>query len=131
MERFARWRRDTWVRPVSFLRRWFGVEKKRVGLRPHRDLQLSEGIDAAHARVLAAIEVTLGANVTVDDRSGGTIEAAFGLVNSERIRCTFDAGEAAGTQVRIEAFYPAAAEVPERSRAVEALYAALIASNPV
>jgi hypothetical protein len=131
LERFARCKRDTWARVVSFLRRWLGVEKKRVGLRPHRDLQLCEGIDAAYARVLEAIEVTLGANVTIDDRAGLFIEAGFGLVNSERIRCSFDARDPADTRVRIEAIYPAASEIPERSRAVEALYTALIASNPV
>ncbi len=117
---------------MSFLRRWLKPEtSSRIGLRPHRTVELACGYDDAYARVLEAIEVTLGANVYVDDKKGRTIEAGFGLVNNERVRVSFDQADAAATNVRIEAFFPAGAKVPERSAAVDALYDALMRSNPV
>jgi hypothetical protein len=76
------------------------------------------------------MEATLGANVYVDDPQGRLMEAGFGLVRSERIRCTFEPSGPASTRVRIEALFPAGAEIPERSAAVEAL-AQAISSNPV
>ncbi len=116
---------------MSFLRKWLKPEtSSRVGLRPHRTIDLALGYDDAYPRVLEAIELVLGANVTIDDRAGRMIEAGFGTVQSERVRVRFDALDAQRTSVRIEAFYPAGREIPERSAAVDAL-AAAIESNPV
>lgn len=108
---------------MSFIARWLGLGKSgaRVGLRPHRDLVLALGYDAAYDRTLEAIELALGAYVSIDDRKGGLIEAGFGLVNNERVRCSLRAIDDANTSVRVEAFFPAGAQVPERSAAVEAL----------
>ncbi|HEY1978343.1 MAG TPA: hypothetical protein VGG89_17450 [Candidatus Baltobacteraceae bacterium] len=110
-----------------FLIRWLGLGKPApgIGLRPHRDVELNLDYDSAYARVLSAVELTLGANVTIDDRRGGFLEAAFGLVNNERVRCSFDRVDASHTRVRIEAFFPAGAMVQSRSRAVDALADAL------
>lgn len=112
---------------MSFIRRWLNLaqDRQRVGLRPHRDVMLPLEYDAAYDRVLAAIESALGAYVAIDDRRGGTIEAAFGLVNNERVRCTLERGSGAATAVRIEAFFPAGSAVRERSAAVDALAGAL------
>lgn len=106
-----------------FLMKWLGLGKPApaVGLRPHRDVDLAVDCDTAYARVLSAIELTLGANVTIDDRRAGFIEAAFGVVNSERVRCSFDRVDESHTHVRIEAFFPAGAAVQSSSRAVDAL----------
>jgi hypothetical protein len=108
---------------ANFILKWLGLGKPApaIGLRPHRDLDLPLDYDAAYARVLSAIELTLGANVTIDDRRAGFVEAAFGLVNSERVRCTLERVDASNTRVRIEAFFPAGAAVPAQSRAVDAL----------
>ena len=108
---------------MTFLMKWLGLGKAApaIGLRPHRDVELPLGYEAAYARVLSAIELTLGANVTIDDRRAGFLEAAFGLVNNERVRCSFERVDAACTRVRIEAFFPAGASVQTRSRAVDAL----------
>jgi hypothetical protein len=115
---------------VSFLLKWLRPDtSSRIGLRPHRDVELALSYDAAYARVLEEIEVTLGANVTTDDRKGRTIEAAFGLVRSERVRCTFEPVGESGTKIRIEAFFAAGATVPEKSAAVDAL-AQSITSKP-
>jgi hypothetical protein len=108
---------------ANFILKWLGLVKPApgVGLRPHRDVELPVDYDTAYARVLSAIDLTLGANVTIDDRRTGFLEAAFGLVNNERVRCSFERIDASRTRVRIEAFFPAGANVQSRSRAVDAL----------
>jgi len=68
----------------------------------------------------------LGATILAEDPAGGYIEAGFGLVNSERVRCSLSRIDAARTAVRIEALFPAGVEVPETSRNVDALAAALV-----
>ncbi|HTA40138.1 MAG TPA: hypothetical protein VK760_13725 [Candidatus Acidoferrales bacterium] len=112
---------------MKFLTRWLGLERPgaRVGLRPHRDLELALDYAAAYARCRAAIETVLGATVFVDDEKTGFIEAGFGLVNSERLRCTVSRIDDAHTAIRVEAFFPAGVDVPATSRNVEALAAAL------
>lgn len=106
-----------------FIMKWLGFRKPAptIGLRPHRDVELPVDYDTAYSRVLSAVDLTLGANVTVDDRGTGFLEAAFGLVNNERLRCSFERVDASRTRVRIEAFFPAGAGVQSRSRAVDAL----------
>ncbi len=111
---------------MSFLLKWLRPgTTANVGLRPHRDVTLALAYDDAYARVLEAIDTTLGANVTIDDRRGGTIEAGFGVINSERVRVTLERAGEASTLARVEAFYAAGASVPPKSRAVEALADAL------
>lgn len=112
---------------MSFLARWLGWQRPnpRAGLRPHRDLELAGGYDETYDRVLAAIERVLGANVSIDDRRAGFIEAAFGLVNNERVRCYVERLEPERTAVRVEAVFGAGSTVPQRSAAVEALADAL------
>jgi len=111
---------------VSFLLKWLRPETTaNVGLRPHRDVTLPLAYDDAYRRVLETLDATLGANVTIDDRRGGLIEAGFGLINSERVRVSLERIEDASTLARIEAFYAAGATVPAKSRAVEVLADAL------
>lgn len=115
---------------MAFLMKWLGFGKPApaVGLRPHRDVELSLDYDSAYDRVLSAIELTLGANISIDDRRTGFIEAAFGLVNNERVRSTLERVDASRTRVRIEAFFPAGATVQSHSRAVDALADSLLQS---
>lgn len=101
----------------------------RVGLRPHREVELEMGFDDAYERVRGEIETTLGANIYVDDRSAKLIEAGFGVVNNERIRVTFDRLGGAGTKIYIEACFRPGALVPEKSAAVDALAKALARST--
>lgn len=116
---------------MSFLVRWLNLAKDRqlVGLRPHRDLELPLGYDAVYDRVLLAVERVLGASIAIDDRRGGTIEAAFGLVDSERVRCSVQPIDETHTAVRIEAFFPARATVRDRSLAVDTLADTLLADR--
>ena len=111
---------------MSFFLKWLKPgTSSRIGLRPHRVVELPLTYEDAYHRVLEAIEVTLGANVYIDDRKGRYIEAGFGLVNNERVRVTFENESDAKTQVRIEAYFPAGAKVPDKSAAVDALANAL------
>ncbi|MDQ2866135.1 MAG: hypothetical protein M3R51_07895 [Candidatus Eremiobacteraeota bacterium] len=106
-----------WLRPQT---------TARVGLRPHRTLEVPRALADAYDCALVQLEAALGANVAVDDRPGRFIEAGFGVINNERVRITFDPIDAARTSVRIEAFFRAGAAVPQRSAAVEALAAAIL-----
>lgn len=119
---------------MSFIARWLNLAKDRqaIGLRPHRDCDLGLGYDAAFDCVVRGIDEVLGAYVSASDRAGGAIEAAFGLVNNERVRCTLHSLDDGRTRVRIEAFFPAGATVREDSLAVDALANYLeSASKPV
>ncbi len=105
-----------------------GLRKRaapQIGLRPHHDVVVPLGIDAAHDRVLDAFVGTLGANVYLDDRSAHVIEAGFGLVNAERVRASLESDDASQTIVHIEAQYRAGLERPPSSKNVDALANAL------
>ncbi len=105
-----------------------GLRKRvapKIGLRPHRDVVVPFGIDAAHERVLGALVKTLGANVYTDDRATHTIEAGFGLVNAERVLISLTSEGATQTRIEIEAHYRAGVERPSSSRNVDALANAL------
>lgn len=113
---------------MSFILKWLRMDlQAHVGLRPHRDVTLALGYDATYDRVLEAIEETLGAIVTIDDRKTGLIEAGFGIIDSERVRANVvrNAQDDTATQVRIEAFFSARAAIPKTSRYVDALADAL------
>lgn len=115
---------------MSFFLKWLRPQTSaRVGLRPRRDVDIPQTYDVAYERVKRAIEAVLGANLYVDDPAAGAIEAGFGLVNSERVRCSFERVGDATTRVRIEAHFPAGAAIPERSRAVDALANYLAAAS--
>lgn len=114
---------------MQYIRRWLKPPTSaRIALRPHRTIEIPQGYDAAYARAMEAIQVTLGANVYMDDRAGRTIEAGFGLVHNERIRVTFENDVADVTRVRVEAFFPAGASIPAKSDAVDALVRTIAAS---
>ncbi|HEX8805594.1 MAG TPA: hypothetical protein VF741_01550 [Candidatus Aquilonibacter sp.] len=105
-----------------------GLRKRtapQIGLRPHRDVVVPLGVDAAQDRVLEALVRTLGANVNLDDRTAHVIEAGFGLVNAERVRVSLESEDASQTIVHIEAQYRAGLERPPSSRNVDALAEAL------
>jgi hypothetical protein len=115
---------------MSFILRWLGLSapKSPVGLHPRRDVELALGYDDARARVIAAVERTLGATISAGDSDSGRIEARFGLVNNERIVCTLHRLDDARTGVRVEAYFPVGTLVPVRSLAVDALADALSAT---
>jgi hypothetical protein len=104
-----------------------GLRKRqppKIGLRPHREVNVPLGIDAAYERVLDAFVRTLGANVYLNDRVAHVIEAGFGLVNAERVRASLES-HGVTTTVHIEAQYRAGVATPPSSRSVDALADAL------
>ena len=108
---------------------WLGLDRPEpgIGLRPHGEFEIACGAEGAHARCVDALINVAGANIQADD--GTTIEAGFGVVNSERVRIALQPIDAATTRVRIEAFYPARLAPPPRSMAVDALTRALQARD--
>ncbi|HEY1681579.1 MAG TPA: hypothetical protein VGF98_08095 [Candidatus Tumulicola sp.] len=110
---------------MSFILRWLDLRRQRrpVGLRPHGEVTVSATCEDTATRVRRAVADVLGAHVTSDD--GQTIEVAFGLVRSERLRCSLSSTEERQTRVRVEAVYPPGSPAPERSLSVDALLTAL------
>jgi hypothetical protein len=115
---------------VSFILRWLDLRRQRrsVGLRPHGEVTVFANCEVTATRVRRAVADVLGAHVTSDD--GQTIEVAFGLVRSERLRCSLSSIDEQRTQVRVEAVYPPGSPVPERSLSVDALLTALGGNEP-
>lgn len=111
---------------MSFLLKWLKPEtSSRIGMRPHRNLEVELAIDEAYDRVLQALDRVLGASVSIDDRKTYFIEASFGLVKSERLRVTCEAIDDTLTKIHVEAYYPAGMKIAEKSAAVDALANAL------
>lgn len=109
----------------SSLLSWLGLGRPTpsVGLRPQSEFEIACSEPEARARCLEALVNVAGANVQSDE--GDSIEAGFGIVNSERLRIRIEALDATRTRIRIEALYPARLAPPPRSMAVDALARAL------
>ncbi len=108
---------------IRAILKWLGHEplRDRVGLRPHRLVELDLGISEAYALCLDAVTAVLGANVLHDDRAQGTIDIGFGLIDAERLHVTCEAAGDAHARIRIEARYPAGAAPRLSSTAVDRL----------
>jgi hypothetical protein len=107
---------------MRFFLKWLKIERPSgVALHPTRKLELEGSRDAVFDRCLRGIEQILGGIVREADRERGTIEATFGLVNSERITVTLQAMEPERTRVVIEARRGASFEPAKPSQYVTAL----------
>jgi hypothetical protein len=106
---------------MKFFRRFIGIERANVGMRPHREFTVGIARALVFERALDAVARTLGATVISSDERAGTIEAAFGLVNRERLHVQIEAQGADTTRVVVEASYPAGFNRPARSQAVDVL----------
>lgn len=101
--------------------RWLKIERPSgVALHPSRTLELSAPPEDVFARCLGGIEHVLGGIVRSSDAQYGTIEATFGLVNSERMSVTVQAHER-GSRVIIESRRGASFEPAKPSQYVAAL----------
>ncbi|HZT12096.1 MAG TPA: hypothetical protein VFA29_04815 [Candidatus Baltobacteraceae bacterium] len=111
---------------MQFFRRWLAPQTASdVSLNPSRTLQMRASPASAFDRCLDGIERVLGGSIDRKDRSAGTIEARFGLINSERLSVSIEPGEDGSSRVRIESRRGASAERPRSSQYVDALYAFL------
>lgn len=107
---------------MKWLRDWLRVERP-AGVATHasQTLELEEPYEAAFAKCVRGIEDVLGGAVRERDEQRGTIEAAFGLVNSERLTCTLSRIDERHTRVIIESRRGASAEPAKPSQYVRAL----------
>lgn len=88
---------------MSFLFKWLRTRpRERLILHPTRRLEVAAPVEAAFAKCVAGIENVLGGIVREADVSHGSIEAAFGLIDSERLTCTLQSINPDRTSVIIE-----------------------------
>ncbi|HET9393166.1 MAG TPA: hypothetical protein VFO29_06590 [Candidatus Rubrimentiphilum sp.] len=101
---------------------WLGIAApKTIALHPSRTIELAVSKDEAFDRCRDGIERVLGGFIRDEERERGTIEAGFGLINSERLTCTVAALDAEHSSVLIEARRGAQAATATPSSYVTAL----------
>lgn len=116
---------------MSFFFKWLRPERPAgVALHPTRTVNLDEPAAAAFDRCVAGIESVLGGVVRESDRQRGTIDATFGLVNSERISVTVEAIDESHARAIIESRRVLTAEPARTSQYVSALARYLEAQAP-
>lgn len=107
---------------MKFLRDWLRVERPSgVGLHASRTIDLEEPRPEVFARCVRGIEDVLGGVIRERDQERGTIEATFGLIDSERLTCTLQSLEGGGTRAIIESRRGASPEPAKPSEYVRAL----------
>lgn len=88
---------------MSFFFKWLRPERPPgVALHPTQTLELDVPYEIAFDRCIEGIEGVLGGVVQERNLQRGTIDATFGLVNSERITVTLERRAEGGTRVIIE-----------------------------
>ena len=93
--------------------------RKTAALHPSRSVELELPQAAAQERCRYGIEGVLGG--VVREERPGTIEATFGLIDSERLTCTIASVDAVRSRVTIETRRLAHAGTPAPSPYVSAL----------
>lgn len=107
---------------MSFFFKWLRVERtERVALHPTRTLDVTAPYEATFARCIDGIERVLGGVVRERDAEGGTLEATFGLMFSERLTCGLERVDAGRTRVRIDSRRGAVGEPRRQSDYVDRL----------
>lgn len=107
---------------MKFLRDWLRIERP-AGIAPNasRRLDLDLAYEDAWCKCIRGVEDVLGGVVRESDRERGTIEATFGLINSERLNCRLHRRGDRATQILIESRRGISAEPPKPSQYVSAL----------
>lgn len=100
---------------MRFLLRWLRIERPPgVALHPIRIVQLQARPEQAYARCAAIVEQTLGGHITAH-AAPSSLEASFGLVNSERISVSIEALGEGGSTVRLQSRRLAGAQQTQES----------------
>lgn len=88
---------------MKFLRNWLRVERP-AGVATHasQTIEIDCACTDAFRRCVRGIEDVLGGAVREADQQRGTIEATFGLIDSERLTCKLAAIDDRRTRVTIE-----------------------------
>lgn len=107
---------------MKFFRDWLKIERP-AGVAPHASQTVAVDLayDAAFARCIRGIEEVLGGAVRDRNEAAGTIEATFGLINSERLTCALEREQAQRTRIVITSRRGASAEPAKPSQYVRAL----------
>lgn len=107
---------------MKFIREWLRVERPPgVALHSSQTVDLDRPYAAAFQDCIRGIEDVLGGAVRERNEQRGSIEATFGLVDSERLTCTLTRANAERTRVLIESRRGARAEPAKPSHYVRAL----------
>ncbi len=107
---------------MSFIFKWLRPPRPPgVALHPSRTVDLDLPFEVAFDRCIEGIEGALGGAVRERDPQRGTIEATFGLVNSERISVSLERLDDGRTRVIIESRRGLSMEPPRSSQYVDAL----------
>jgi hypothetical protein len=88
---------------MKFIRDWLRIERP-AGILPHpaQRVEIPCSYDETWNACVRGIEDVLGGVVRESNQASGTLEASFGLVNSERLTCALEALEPKKTRVLIE-----------------------------
>jgi len=107
---------------VKFIRDWLRVQRP-AGVAPHasQTVELDEPYAQAFRRCIRGIEDVLGGAVRESDEQRGSIEATFGLINSERLSCTLERLDERRTRATVTSRRGASAEPAKPSQYVRAL----------
>lgn len=107
---------------MKFLRDWLRVERP-AGVATHasQTIELRQPYEQAYQACIRGIEDILGGAVRDADETRGSIEATFGLVNSERLTCTLQRITEQSTRIIIESRRGASAQPAKPSQYVRAL----------
>lgn len=107
---------------MKFLRDWLRIERP-AGVATHasQTFEIEDPYERVWENCVRGIEDVLGGAVRECSRERGTIEATFGLINSERLTCTLAALDPQRTRVTVESRRGASAEPAKPSQYVRAL----------
>lgn len=107
---------------MRYLFKWLKVERPSgVALHPSRTLELDVPPAEAFERCVRGIEQVLGGIVRDADAARGSIEATFGLVDSERMSISVTPLETGRSRVLVESRRGASAAPAKPSSYVQAL----------
>jgi hypothetical protein len=116
---------------MSFIFKWLRPERPPgVALHPSRTIELDVPFETAFDRCIDGIEGALGGVIRERDAQNGTIEATFGLVNSERLSVSLDRTADGRTRVLIESRRGLTTEPARGSQYVDALAGYLQPAKP-
>lgn len=106
---------------MHFFRKWLKIDRPSgVALHPSRVLELPIAQTDAYDRCRTIVIHTLGGNITSEDPPR-SLDASFGLVNSERISISIESADANASRVRIQSRRLLSAEAPVTSNYVETI----------
>ncbi|HEY9179192.1 MAG TPA: hypothetical protein VIO32_00650 [Candidatus Baltobacteraceae bacterium] len=107
---------------MKFLRDWLRIERP-AGVAPNaaQRVEIAAPFPQAWRTCLRGIEDVLGGTVREADERRGTIEATFGLVNSERLTCSLRKESETVTEVLIQSRRGATVQPAKPSQYVRAL----------